>query len=101
MLSASAESFRCRRAVHVGNDNFMEVAFLLEELLGRKVKVVTPNPSVPPSGLIFQGRWGVSLSPREYIRRILDEIDHMTGDTHKEKRDFVIETVSSPPLRLG
>jgi predicted nucleotidyltransferase len=31
-------------------DNFMEVAFLLEELLGRKVEVVTPESLSPHIG---------------------------------------------------
>jgi len=31
-------------------DNFMEVAFLLEELLGRKVEVVTPQALSPHIG---------------------------------------------------
>ncbi len=31
-------------------DNFMEVAFLLEELLGRKVEVVTPEALSPHIG---------------------------------------------------
>jgi predicted nucleotidyltransferase len=31
-------------------DNFMEVAFLLEELLGRKVEVVTPEALSPYIG---------------------------------------------------
>ena len=67
----------------------MEVAFLLEELLGRKVKVVTRIPQSLHRAYIPRKMERVPIAP-QYIRRILDEIDHMTGDTHEEK-----ETLSS------
>ncbi|MFH2045407.1 MAG: HepT-like ribonuclease domain-containing protein [Pseudomonadota bacterium] len=57
-------------------DNFMDVSFILEELLGRKVEVVTPDGLSPYIGPhILKEAELLSLSYHEYILHMLDEID--------------------------
>jgi len=53
----------------------MDLSFLLEDLPGHKVEIIIPEALSPCIGPISSKRLNVSLSLREHIRHMPDEID--------------------------
>ncbi len=68
-------------------DSFMALAFLLEDILGRKVDLVTREALSPYTGRKSFRKLNMALSIEEYLRHILDEADFLESQVASLDKD--------------
>lgn len=78
-------------------DNFTQLAFMLEDLLGRPVELVTTESLSPYLRPYIRKRSNMSRSRLEYLRHILDEADYLvTHSRGVSKGQFVQDETLKP-----